>query len=41
MPLVVPVTLLKHHLGRVCDDCLEGQYYFEPYPQGLSLRNAI
>ena len=41
VPLVVPVTVLKHHLGRVSSSYLHGQYYFDPYPQGLSLRNSI
>ncbi|ALP52738.1 hypothetical protein Tel_05990 [Candidatus Tenderia electrophaga] len=41
VPLVVPVTLLKHHLGRNGDRYLAGQYYFDPYPPELSLRNSI
>lgn len=41
VPLVVPLTLLKHHLARQGDAYLQGQYYFDPYPGGLSLRNAI
>lgn len=41
LPLVVPVTMLKHHLGRHPQHYLQRQHYFAPYPEGLSLRNGI
>ena len=41
VPLVVPMTLLKHHLLRHPDDYLNRQSYLQPYPAELSLRNAI
>ncbi len=41
IPLVVPMTLLKHYLRRLPDRYLGGQHYFDPHPQALMLRNAI
>ncbi len=41
VPLVVPVTLLKHHLLNHPDAYLDSQAYLQPYPAELSLRNAI
>lgn len=41
VPLVVPMTLLKHHLLRHPDPFLLRQAYLQPHPVELSLRNAI
>lgn len=41
VPLVVPLTLLKHHLRRHPDPYLLQQVYLQPHPESLSLRNAI
>lgn len=41
VPLVVPITLLKHHLLNHPDAYLDRQTYLQPYPAELSLRNAI
>lgn len=41
VPLVVPLTLLKHHLRRHPDRYIAGQAYLQPHPQRLSLRNAL
>ncbi len=41
VPLVVPMTLLKHHLGRHPNAYLQQQHYFDPYPEALQLRNGI
>lgn len=41
VPLVVPLTLLKHHLRHHPDPYLMQQVYLQPHPEGLSLRNAI
>lgn len=41
VPLVVPLTLLKHHLNHHPDPYLLGQVYLQPHPENLSLRNAI
>lgn len=41
VPLVVPVTLLRHHV-RVHDvQYLAGQIYLEPHPRELMLRNHV
>lgn len=41
LPLIVPITLIKHHL-RKCDiEWLKVQVYFNPYPEELMLRNKI
>ena len=41
VPLVVPITLLKHHLLNHPDAYLGKQAYLQPHPAELSLRNAI
>lgn len=42
VPLVVPLTLLKHHLRHYPDAYLSAQSYLQPYPENLTgLRNAI
>ena len=41
MPLVVTLTLLKHHFRRHPDDYVARQAYLQPHPEDLSLRNAI
>lgn len=41
VPLVVPLTMLKHHLRCHPDDYLAGQAYLQPHPEDLSLRNAL
>ncbi len=41
VPLVVPLTLLRHH-ARVHDVAyLNGQHYLEPHPRELMLRNHV
>lgn len=40
-PLVVPLTLLKHHFRRHPHDYVIEQSYLQPHPEDLSLRNAI
>ncbi|WP_176064521.1 YbgA family protein [Anaeromyxobacter diazotrophicus] len=39
VPLVVPVTLLRHHVRRHGIAYLAGQRYLEPHPKELMLRN--
>jgi len=39
VPLVVPVTLLKHHVRRHSIDYLAQQTYLDPHPTELLLRN--
>lgn len=41
LPLVVPITLLKHHLRKFPVSYLSDQYYLQPYPDELMLRNAL
>jgi len=41
VPLVVPMTLLRHHARRHEIEYLEGQVYLEPHPKELMLRNHV
>jgi len=41
VPLVVPVTLLRHYLRRHPDSYMERQHYLHPHPDDLCLRNLI
>ena len=41
VPLIVPVTLLKHHFRRQPHPYIEQSAYFSPYPAELKLRNAV
>ena len=42
VPLIVPVTLLKHHLARhAVPDWVHIQTYLNPYPKELMLRNHV
>jgi uncharacterized protein YbgA (DUF1722 family)/uncharacterized protein YbbK (DUF523 family) len=41
VPLIVPITLMKHHLRKFPDDYISNQYYMAPYPEELMLRNMI
>lgn len=41
VPLVVPLTLLKHHFRHHPDPYVALQVYLQPHPEPLSLRNAI
>jgi uncharacterized protein YbgA (DUF1722 family)/uncharacterized protein YbbK (DUF523 family) len=41
LPLVVPVTLLRHHTRRHGSDWLRSQTYLDPYPNELMLRNHV
>lgn len=41
IPLIVPVTLLKHYFQVFPDPYIERQSYFQPYPDELSLRNTL
>ena len=44
VPLIVPLTLLRHHLGRYEDDVpdwVHQQVYLHPYPKELMLRNHV
>ncbi|ABA56920.1 YbgA family protein [Nitrosococcus oceani] len=41
VPLIVPMTLLKHHFRRHPNPYVNQQYYLNPHPPELMLRNLI
>jgi uncharacterized protein YbgA (DUF1722 family)/uncharacterized protein YbbK (DUF523 family) len=41
VPLIVPITLLRHHVARHGIEYLQGQLYLEPHPKELMLRNRV
>lgn len=41
VPLIVPMTLFKHHFRRHRDPYVERQHYLTPHPGELMLRNLI
>jgi uncharacterized protein YbgA (DUF1722 family) len=41
VPLVVPLTLLRHHVAKHDIEYLKGQLYLEPHPRELMLRNRV
>jgi len=41
LPLIVPVTLLRHHFRRNPDDYIEQSYYMRPHPDELMLLNQL
>ncbi|HIE0649254.1 TPA: YbgA family protein [Serratia marcescens] len=41
LPILAPMTLLKHYLAEYQDAYLLTQNYFDPYPQALALRLTI
>jgi uncharacterized protein YbgA (DUF1722 family) len=41
VPLVVPVTLIGHHVRRHAIEYLKGQLFLEPHPKELMLRNHV
>jgi uncharacterized protein YbgA (DUF1722 family)/uncharacterized protein YbbK (DUF523 family) len=41
VPLVVPVKLLRSYFRRNPDDYIDRQWYLDPYPESLGLRNGI
>jgi uncharacterized protein YbgA (DUF1722 family)/uncharacterized protein YbbK (DUF523 family) len=41
VPLVVPVTLIGHHVRRHEVDYLNGQLFLQPHPKELMLRNHV
>jgi len=40
-PLIVPMTLMRHHVRRLKVEYLLGQTWLEPHPRELKLRNHI
>jgi uncharacterized protein YbgA (DUF1722 family)/uncharacterized protein YbbK (DUF523 family) len=41
VPLIVPLTLIKHYVTLLDVDYLRGQTYIEPHPKELALRNHV
>jgi uncharacterized protein YbgA (DUF1722 family) len=41
VPLIVPITLVRHHVHRLGLAYLAGQVYLEPHPKELMLRNRV
>jgi uncharacterized protein YbgA (DUF1722 family)/uncharacterized protein YbbK (DUF523 family) len=41
VPLVVPITLVRHHVRHLGVAYLAGQVYLEPHPKELMLRNHV
>jgi len=42
VPLIVPLTLLRHHLRRhPVPEWVHRQVYLHPYPKELMLRNHV
>ncbi|MFZ5537976.1 MAG: YbgA family protein [Pseudomonadota bacterium] len=41
VPLIVPITLLRHHFRRHPHPYVAGQAYLEPHPPELMLRNGV
>jgi len=41
VPLIVPITLLKHHFRKNPDEYIVEQLYMNPYPEELMLRNHV
>lgn len=41
LPLVVPLTLIKHHVRKHRVEYLAGQIYLDPHPKELMLRNHV
>ena len=41
VPLVVPLTILRHHVRAQDVEYLAGQTYLQPHPKELMLRNHV
>ncbi len=41
LPILAPITLLKHYLAEYPDQYLAKQKYFDPYPETLGLRLSV
>ncbi|GAB7080815.1 YbgA family protein [Megalodesulfovibrio paquesii] len=39
VPLIVPVTLLNHYIRKYAETYLQGQWWLQPHPMELALRN--
>lgn len=41
LPLLVPVTLLRHHFRKCPNEYIERSYYMRPHPDELMLRHSL
>jgi len=41
LPLIAPMSLLRHFIKRHGSDYIKSQYYLMPHPEELGLRNSI
>ncbi len=41
LPLIVPITLLRHHFRKCPNDYIERSYYMQPHPDELMLLNSL
>ena len=41
LPLIVPITLLRHHFRRNPNQYIERSYYMQPHPDELMLLNSL
>lgn len=41
VPLIVPITLINHYVRKYQPEYIEQQYYLNPHPQELMLRNHV
>ncbi len=41
VPLIVPLTLIRHHVKQHKVAYLDGQFYLQPHPKELMLRNHV
>jgi len=41
LPLIVPITLLRHHFRKYPDPYIDNSWYLQPYPGELMLLNSI
>lgn len=41
LPLIVPITLLRHHFLKYPDDYINSSYYMNPHPKELMLLNSL
>lgn len=41
IPLITPMTLLKHYIDMKGNEYIQAQRYLEPYPEELGLRNKL
>ena len=41
LPLIVPITLIRHHVRTHGVSYLDGQTYLAPHPKELMLRNHV